>query len=788
MDAESKFFGALLRERKLSAMKGVKPVSFSPAYRDLYDFILNTLRHHGDLPHQDEVIARFPNMVDFTASGGAEVYRRMILENSARLKLEDGIMEGVAEPLEHGRVDEAVAGVQRVAAQLRRDFRRDPGGTMLDFGSNVAEREQAYALRQKADGVVGLPNPLEPITIATGGAQPGDAWAVLARPNMGKAQPVDSRVLTPTGWQYMGLLRVGDELASVDGSESRVLEVHPQGEKVVYKITFSDGRSTEACSEHLWEVHNRDWDNPRLLQTWEVQNLLERTRYKNRIWVELFSGDYGHHEELPLDPWLMGVLLGDGCFASKGPRLSAADEYVQRKAAEALPDGMELVERQRNEWGLVDRAQGQNRVTDALRSLELWGLGSHEKFIPDLYMHANKGDRRSLLMGLLDADGYVSTTKSIRFCSTSLRLAMGVQELTRSLGGVATIREREVPTHWYKGQKRQGKRAFVAGVRLSEPWTVVGVPNRKARLPVEQRKPIRLNFAAIEFSRKTEAQCITVSHPTGLYVTDHFIVTHNSWKLILWAMYLYELRYRVLFVSAETPAQSERPKDRRHKIISGKCIRCYQTSVDPSQQCDAANVARQRLTIRFDALGARVSAWRFLQGCLDFQEMDRVRAFWRATSVPGHYGDLRICSRPYICTLDDLAMEVYEYEPDIVFWDSAYRAAGKEGKRNVEMGYLVEGFKDLMERVQIPGVVSWHFNREVKEKDKNAPQNCAAETDELPRIFDVLIGLFRPPKVFAVHEAIWRFIKTRDGLKPGGFKSRFDVKRCIDFSVLPDPV
>ena len=62
-------------------------------------------------------------------------------------------------------------------------------------------------------------------------------------------------------------LRVGDALASIDGAPSFVSGVFPQGERQVYRVTFSDGRSCECCAEHLWRVHYRDWPAPRVLRT-----------------------------------------------------------------------------------------------------------------------------------------------------------------------------------------------------------------------------------------------------------------------------------------------------------------------------------------------------------------------------------------------------------------------------------------------------------------------------------------------------------------------------------------
>src|SRR5687767_9960523 len=84
------------------------------------------------------------------------------------------------------------------------------------------------------------------------GLQQGEMLIIAARPSMGKAQPLDANVLTTAGFKRMGDLRVGDDLASIDGGSSHVVGIYPQGERPVYRLNFADGRSTEACAEHLW--------------------------------------------------------------------------------------------------------------------------------------------------------------------------------------------------------------------------------------------------------------------------------------------------------------------------------------------------------------------------------------------------------------------------------------------------------------------------------------------------------------------------------------------------------
>jgi phosphate starvation-inducible PhoH-like protein len=70
----------------------------------------------------------------------------------------------------------------------------------------------------------------------------------------GAAQPYNARVLTPAGWTRMQDITTGDYVTGPDGKPRRVLGVYPQGEKDIYRVTFSGGATAECCEDHLWRV------------------------------------------------------------------------------------------------------------------------------------------------------------------------------------------------------------------------------------------------------------------------------------------------------------------------------------------------------------------------------------------------------------------------------------------------------------------------------------------------------------------------------------------------------
>ena len=433
-----------------------------------------------------------------------------------------------------------------------------PVGRILKNTFEYIER-----LYERKEHVTGVATGFEKLDHETSGFQPSDFIIIAGRPSMGKAQPLDARVKTVTGWKHMGDLRVGDELGSVDGLRSRVGAIFPQGAQPIHRVIFSDGRSTECTGDHLWRVHYRGWVGPRTLTTERVAELLGRTRYRHRLWIDAPVGEYGHGETLPVDPWLLGALLGDAKLSGNSLVFSTSEQEMLDRLRERAGDELALHAAGGYD-GRVVQAAGAHRtgiagptpnpLIDALRGLGLWGLPSQEKFIPEVYLNASRGARLELLSGLMDTDGWAERCGSARFCSTSGRLAQDVVSLVRSLGGWCSIRARQT-TYTSRGTKHVGRRAFVCNIHHADPKSIFQLSVKRDRAlaaPLRQRRPV---FVSVEPVRVAEAQCIAVTHPSGLYITDDYVVTHNTAFALNIAQHVgVNLRGSVLVLSLEMSA------------------------------------------------------------------------------------------------------------------------------------------------------------------------------------------------------------------------------------------
>lgn len=355
----------------------------------------------------------------------------------------------------------------------------------------------------------------------------------------GRSQPLDSKILTPNGYCLMGSIKEGDFVIGSDGTPIKVEKIYPQGELDVFRVTFTDGVSVECSSDHLWDT----------------KSLYER-RYKKKFSTKTTaeiakSIKYGHaynHQipitrpvqfstkKLAIDPYVIGSLLGDGCMHKDASiTLTSVDNQIVEEVQKRLPESLNLIQAKDSLRSPQYRVVGENNkndLKDELRYLDLLGTLSHNKFIPEIYKQGDVSQRLELLRGLLDTDGCCFEQKGkrkprVQYYSTSEKLAKDVASVVHSLGGTASVRERK----FNKEEKRELKgrpivhnhSVWVVGIRMLEnPFRL----NRKADKFVPLA-PLRAIVSIEKVSRK-ECQCIRVDSCDNLYLTEHCIVTHNT--------------------------------------------------------------------------------------------------------------------------------------------------------------------------------------------------------------------------------------------------------------------
>ena len=354
----------------------------------------------------------------------------------------------------------------------------------------------------------------------------------------GRAQPYFSRVLTPKGWRPIGTLEPGDSVVGSDGRSTEVLGVFPRGRREVFRVTAQDGASTLCCGEHLWTVHTPKTryrkSGPRTLETRAMIGRL-RQHHQHRYELPLLSEPALFQPRyVPMDPYALGLLLGDGCSPADPEPAVALEQEL---------DGIQLVAKGAYDYKLWHVAGGRgglriaNPVTATLRDLPLCGTRSHTKFVPQQYLYNSPEVRLGVLQGLLDTDGgpvlQDGRTCRVHYCTTSPDLRDAVVFLTRSLGGVAYWRTR--PADGRKPGRANGRDvaywhdAFVVDVRL--PAGVAPFRLKRKADAYEGAagggRPMRY-IQSIEPVGVQDVVCIKVAAADALYVTDDFLLTHNT--------------------------------------------------------------------------------------------------------------------------------------------------------------------------------------------------------------------------------------------------------------------
>jgi len=410
--------------------------------------------------------------------------------------------------------------------------------------------------------------------ITDGGISKGELAVVLAPYGVGKSQPLTSNILTPKGWVKMGDIKVDDDIMGSDGNKQKVLGVYPQGKRPIYKITFSDNTFTHCDGEHLWKVNDlnqrgyakkkgkNQWDYHKVMKTTDMVDKLRVTKNNSLNYaipnIEPINMDY---KEIPLDPYTLGIMLGDGCLTkSNYPKFFTKDLEIIKNVEETY--GVENVSL-KNRKRFVDTEVGDTLIKverslyyvtlkkskPIFEGLNLYGCDSSNKFIPKNYMYNNVWVRERLLQGLIDSDGSIDDHR-VEYTTVSEQLSEDVRELVLSLGGRCFIKVKH-PYYTYRGEKKYGKKAF----RLYISFPDNGIKPSLLKRKIERYKP-RTKYANklienIEFSHDEEAQCIYVSNDDHLYVTDDYILTHNTTVLTKIANSAYNAGHNVLQIIFE---------------------------------------------------------------------------------------------------------------------------------------------------------------------------------------------------------------------------------------------
>lgn len=357
----------------------------------------------------------------------------------------------------------------------------------------------------------------------------------------GKAHPYSQKVYTAEGCKSWGEVQIGDYLFGDDGNLTKVIDVPFDDYQDVYKLTLKDGREVYASGNHLWKVWRSYSHSFKLMTTLEMLKDFAKPRTcnkRNPKGIEYIYRIPNHkgvdfaNQNTPIDPYTMGLILGDGSFRT--PRLknyvyytSSDEDMLTYKTL--IPYEIRKMKNKMSYYIAINSAKS------IFEQLGLYMKKSEDKYIPDCYIYNSRKVRLNLLKGIMDSDGFVDSNGIPIIGVASKRLADNIAFLARSLGYNCTQSIKKA------GYKRNGHYIKCLDSYIVRIYTNDKIFNLKRKYDLlttfeSNYSKSNRDFSTIvniEYSHKEKCKCVTVDNQSSCYLIGDFVTTHNSKSLTM---------------------------------------------------------------------------------------------------------------------------------------------------------------------------------------------------------------------------------------------------------------
>lgn len=369
--------------------------------------------------------------------------------------------------------------------------------------------------------------------------------SVIKPSQVGMALKLDTPVATPTGWTTMGELKTGDTVFGRDGRPCQVTYVSPvYTDHVCYEVEFDTGEVITADAGHRWyvEAHRAfgseglfegqgripvtsDYANKGVITT-EVMAKTFKVGARNNYAIPNTQPLQTSSADLPIDPYFLGLWLGDG--NSHASVLTAAEADLAFYDAELASRGLRCVPSSRK--GSTVQVVVKLAVDEGRRNTMHSALPLKNKHIPDAYLWAGREQRLDLLRGLLDTDGSITTNGRVYFYGSDPALVAQVEGLIASLGFKSRTEWREPQSNALITSRRPCAR--VSFVAYAEDGVFL-LPRKRERLKSRADgrpgESLRRRIVDVRPTSATPVRCIQVNSPDHLFLAGRgMIPTHNT--------------------------------------------------------------------------------------------------------------------------------------------------------------------------------------------------------------------------------------------------------------------
>lgn len=369
-------------------------------------------------------------------------------------------------------------------------------------------------------------------------------------PGFGKMEPYSRKIPTPTekGYTLMGDLKVGDKVFDRHGMPTTITDIFDQGIQDVYKITFHDGRVAYCGKEHLWAIHTEKDGLFKIVDTEYIINNHRLLSIKNKEYGNE-SSDYKHiidecyiptcspvafkSREVPINHWVMGCIIHNIYYKNETFELYSTIKNVPEMIGSLC--GFDVIQTIGPSMFYHKNGGGIVYMKEFLKDIpEICDMDLYNKTIPEMYIVNDIMSRFMLLRGIMCIGGSVSCYddkfSNIQYYSKSKDLLKQIQYILYSFGYTGEI------TPIYNGNVITFKvpnsfREKLLSVPTEQEFAHENsdifydmLYNKKEVLGYYEPR-----IKSIEYSHKEECRCIMVDNPEHLYLTEDFIVTHNTY-------------------------------------------------------------------------------------------------------------------------------------------------------------------------------------------------------------------------------------------------------------------
>ena len=359
---------------------------------------------------------------------------------------------------------------------------------------------------------------------------------LIGKQSVGKAEWVNNQIPTPNGIKRFGDLKVGDFVYGSKGNPIKVLGTFPQGKRQLYRVIFIDGTSALFDGDHIFTVVDRSkkkYVGKYFTKTGQkaskfiidetavnitVSEMIENgLRLKNGgcpYWkyslpkYEALHGNGGTKK----DAYALGLWLADG----------------HKGCGEITKPYKEVWDKLKNLGWETSYGKTKDKITSTVKGLHkvlkkhnIIDLTSKERYIPEECFYWSTESRKELLAGLLDGNSECSSSGVVVYSSSSKKLALDVQRLSRTLGIQTT--ELHIKKAILDGKRYDDSYRF----SLSVTKDYYTIKHRKERA-FGERKNTKKSIVSIIPEIIDDAMCIAVDSPDHLYITQDYILTHNT--------------------------------------------------------------------------------------------------------------------------------------------------------------------------------------------------------------------------------------------------------------------